>query len=57
LLASRIMEILSNPPLCERLGRENQLRARRHFSLERMVEAYSELYQRLRNRDRRAAGS
>ncbi|MEX0711315.1 MAG: glycosyltransferase [Pirellulales bacterium] len=56
-LASRIMEILSNPPLRERLGRENQLRAGRHFSLEKMVEAYSELYQRLRNRDRRAGDS
>jgi glycosyltransferase involved in cell wall biosynthesis len=51
------VEILSSPPLRERLGRENQLRARRHFSLERMVEAYSELYERLRNRARRAGDS
>jgi glycosyltransferase involved in cell wall biosynthesis len=44
-------ELLQNPQLRSSMGRHSVQRVEQHFSLERMVSAYSELYQRL------AAGS
>ena len=40
----QVVAILSDPQLAARLGSENQLRAREHFSLASMAEAYQRLY-------------
>ena len=49
-LAERIISIASNPALSESLGEANRRRVEERFSLEAMVDAYSDLLHRLANR-------
>ena len=46
-LADRIVELFANSETAVRLGAENRVRAREHFSLQQMVTAYEDLWQRL----------
>lgn len=46
-LASAIGQLLDNPAAAQKMGREARKRARSLFSLERQVDAYEALYQRL----------
>jgi glycosyltransferase involved in cell wall biosynthesis len=46
-LAARIIEIVRNPLLVNDLGKENQRRAEQAFSLDSMVNQYSNLYESL----------
>lgn len=42
--ADQVVAIADDPALAHRLGRQNQARARQHFSFEAMVSAYRQLY-------------
>ena len=46
-LVDRIRQIASNQALSAQLSGENQLRARQHFGLQAMVDAYQQLYESL----------
>ena len=45
-LRARIIAILTDPALADRLSRANRARAIEHFSIDRMVERYMELWER-----------
>jgi glycosyltransferase involved in cell wall biosynthesis len=44
-LATKIVALLTNGSLCERLGSENRRRAAELFSLNRMIDAYQDLWE------------
>lgn len=46
-LAERTARMVSDCALADRLGRENQRRVRDHFGLDRMVQAYQQLWRQL----------
>ncbi len=46
-LADRLARLVGDRGLADRLGRENQRRVRDHFGLDRMVQAYQQLWTRL----------
>lgn len=46
-LADRVGKIMGDCTLADRLSRENQQRARQEFSIDRMVQAYQDLWERL----------
>jgi glycosyltransferase involved in cell wall biosynthesis len=46
-LARAAERLLADPRLRQKLGRAAQVRAREHFSADRIVPAYVELYRRL----------
>jgi len=46
-LANRIVELIASAETAARLGAENQVRAREHFSLQQMVTAYEDLWEGL----------
>lgn len=46
-LAHRVAQLLGDEARCRQLGFQNQQRIREHFSLERMVQAYQELWTKL----------
>ena len=43
----QLVALARDPARCEQLGRANQARAREHFSVPRMIEAYARLYEGL----------
>ena len=53
-LADRLAAYAADPALCARHGRSARARAEREFSLDAMVQAYTELYDSLRARSDRA---
>lgn len=52
---ARILELLADPECAAQLGRKNRLRAEQEFSLDRMVNAYQDLWTSLICGGRRAA--
>ena len=43
-LARSIVSLINEPRLAEDMGREGQRRVQEHFSMERMIKKYEELY-------------
>jgi glycosyltransferase involved in cell wall biosynthesis len=46
-IAERILQLLRDPALAERMGKAGQERVRRHYTVEQMVQQYEALFERL----------